>query len=330
MQTVPMMRVTSSPHVKNSITTTTIMLNVIIALLPAGIFGVWHFGGNALMLILVSVTSAVLWEVLIQRALKRPVTITDLSAVVTGLLLAYNLPPTAPLWIAVVGTGIAIILVKQIFGGLGSNFMNPALAARAILLASWVGLMSGNAFIMPGDAGAAVDAVSSASVDAVSHATPLMAQTGTYGLWQMFWGDIPGCIGEVSKLFLLVGGIYLIAIRVISWRIPVSMMLTSFVLFWIYSGSALSGVGSALYQLLSGGLILGAFFMATDYSTSPATPLGKIIFGVGCGVLLFVIRAFNHSYPEGCSYAILIMNCASPLIEKLTKPRIYGRAKKHA
>lgn len=326
-QSRPMMRVTSSPHVRSPFTTSTIMLNVIIALLPAGIFGVIHFGWRALFLVLSSVVSAVIWEALIQFALKRPVTVTDLSAVVTGLLLGYNLPPSAPIWLAVVGSGIAIVLVKQIFGGLGNNFMNPALGARAVLLTSWVGLMSGTAFSATG--GAAVDAIASAT-DAVSSATPLVATSASYSMWQLFWGDIPGCIGEVSKLFLILGGVYLIATRVISWHIPVTMLGTVFLLSWIASGSVWGQVDSALYQLLSGGLILGAFFMATDYSTSPVTSLGKLVMGVGCGALVFVIRWFNPAYPEGCSYAILIMNIATPLIDKLTKPRIYGEAKKHA
>lgn len=314
----PLMRVTSSPHIRAARNVRSMMLDVIIALAPAGIFGIVNFGLNALYLILVSVASAVIWEALIQHIMKKPVTVNDLSAVVTGLILAYNLPSTAPLWLPVIGAGVAIILVKQVFGGLGQNFMNPALAARAILMASWVGLMSGAAFVAPGF-----------SADAVSMATPLVSEAGAYSLWQLFWGTVPGCIGETSKLMLLVGGVYLMCRGVISYRTPVSMIATVFVLSWIFSGKLYGSVDSALYQTLSGGLFLGAFFMATDYASTPVTPLGKIIMGVGAGALLFVIRNFNPAYPEGCTYAILIMNVATPLIDRVTRPRIYGEVGKN-
>lgn len=302
-------RVASSPHIRAGRTTRGIMLDVIVALLPAGAFGVAWFGLHALRIIAVSVLSAVAWEALWCWMAKKPYTVRDLSAVVTGLLLAYNLPPTVPLWLPIVGTGIAIVLVKQCFGGLGQNFMNPALAARAILLSSWVGLMSGTAYSM---------------ADAMTSATPL-AQGAEYALDALFWGTIPGCIGEVCKPALLAGGLYLLARRVISWRVPVTMLLVSFALFWISLGSA----ESALRQVLSGGLILGAFFMATDYSSSPTTPVGKLIMGAGCALVLFVIRTFS-SLPEGCSYAILFMNLATPLIERFTQPRVFGEVKNRA
>lgn len=302
-------RVASSPHIRAGRTTRGIMLDVIVALLPAGAFGVAWFGLHALWIIAVSVFSAVAWEALWCWMAKKPYTVGDLSAVVTGLLLAYNLPPTVPLWLPIVGTGIAIVLVKQCFGGLGQNFMNPALAARAILMSSWVGLMSGTAYSM---------------ADAMTSATPL-AQGAEYALDALFWGTIPGCIGEVCKPVLLAGGLYLLARRVISWRVPVTMLLVSFALFWISLGSA----ESALRQVLSGGLILGAFFMATDYSSSPTTPVGKLIMGAGCALVLFVIRTFS-SLPEGCSYAILFMNLATPLIERFTQPRVFGEVKNRA
>lgn len=302
-------RVASSPHIRAGRTTRGIMLDVIVALLPAGAFGVAWFGLHALWIIAVSVLSAVAWEALWCWMAKKPYTVRDLSAVVTGLLLAYNLPPTVPLWLPIVGTGIAIVLVKQCFGGLGQNFMNPALAARAILMGSWVGLMSGTAYSM---------------ADAMTSATPL-AQGAEYALDALFWGTIPGCIGEVCKPALLAGGLYLLARRVISWRVPVTMLLVSFALFWISLGSA----ESALRQVLSGGLILGAFFMATDYSSSPTTPVGKLIMGAGCALVLFVIRTFS-SLPEGCSYAILFMNLATPLIERFTQPRVFGEVKNRA
>ena len=313
-------RVTSSPHLRARHSVSSIMLDVIIALIPAGIAGVIIFGWRAAALIVISVASAVMWEGLIQKAMKRPVTIGDLSAVVTGLLLAYNLPVTAPLWLPVVGTALAIILIKQCFGGLGQNFLNPALGARAILLASWTGLMSGSAF------NAMV-----IGADAISSATPLAASDASaYPLWQLLLGNVPGCIGETCKIAFIAGGVYLIVRKVISWRVPVTMLLTVFVLSWIYSGNIAGSVDSALYQLLSGGLILGAFFMATDYASTPVTPVGKLIMGVGAGLLVFIIRNFNDSYPEGCSYAILIMNLVTPLIDRFTQPRIYGEVKKHA
>ena len=307
-------RVTSSPHIRRPRTITSIMLDVIIALLPAGVMGVYYFGYRAALLIVVSVASSVAWEALIRRAMKKPVTIHDLSAVVTGILLAYNLPVTIPLWAPVIATGIAIVIIKQLFGGLGQNFMNPALAARAVLLASWTSLMSSAAF----------------ATDAVTLATPLVAQYGEYSLTQLFLGDVPGCIGETCKLALLLGGIYLMARRVISWRIPLTMIATVFVCFWVASGHIVGTVDSALYQILSGGLFLGAFFIATDYATSPVTPVGRLVMGVGCGLLIFIIRRCNPSYPEGFSYAILVMNLATPLIDRFTRPRVYGEGRKHA
>ncbi|HIS91737.1 MAG TPA: RnfABCDGE type electron transport complex subunit D [Candidatus Alectryocaccomicrobium excrementavium] len=309
MQTAKVWRVASSPHIHAGRTVRGIMLDVIVALLPAGAFGVAWFGVRALWVIAVSVASAVAWEALWCWLVKKPCTVGDLSAVVTGLLLAYNLPATVPLWLPVVGTGLAIVLVKQCFGGLGQNFMNPALAARAILMSSWVGLMSGNAYTL---------------VDAATSATPL-AQGADYALEALFWGTIPGCIGEVCKPALLAGGLYLLARGVISWRIPVTMLAVSFGLFWISLGSA----EGALRQVLSGGLLLGAFFMATDYASSPTTPVGRLIMGAGCALVLFVIRTFS-ALPEGCSYAILFMNLAAPLIERFTQPRVFGEVKRRA
>jgi len=228
--------------------------------------------------------------------------------------------------LSIVGPGIAIVLVKQLFGGLGQNFINPAIAARTILMLSWVGLLSGSAF-----ASSASSATTSATstVDAVTAATPL-AMTGapSFTLWQLFIGEVPGCIGEVSKLALLIGGVYLLLRGVISWRIPVTMIATVFFCSWIASGRLTGTIDSAMYQVLAGSLILGAFFMATDYATSPVTPLGRIIMGVGCGLLTFVTRRFNTNYPEGVSFAIMIMNLAVPLIDRFTKPRIYGSKSK--
>ena len=313
MEDMALKRASSSPHIHAGRTVQGVMLEVIVALVPAGAFGVYYFGWRALLIIAVSVLSAVFWEWLYTRMAKKNCTVGDLSAVVTGLLLAYNLPATVPVWMPVIGALLAIVLVKMIFGGLGSNFVNPALTARAILMTSWVGYMSGSAYQ------AAVR-----GVDAVSSATPLAAPEG-YALWQLFIGQCPGCIGEVGRVAILVGGVYLIARRIISWRVPVLMLLTLFACTWLAEGSARDG----LYAILSGGAFLAAFFMATDYATSPVTPVGKIIMGVGCGLVTFVIRRFS-SMAEGVSYAVLFMNLTVPLIDRYTRPRVYGEVKKRA
>ncbi len=316
--------VSSSPHLRNtSVTTQRIMLDVIIALTPALLASLWFFGKQAAVLIAVSVASAVFAEYVYQHQTHQSVTVSDLSALVTGLLVAFNLPASAPWWIAAVGSFLAIILVKQMFGGLGQNFLNPALAARTILMLSWTSLMAAN--VLP-HAGQWI----AEAVDATASATPLGQTPASYSLWQLFSGDIPGMLGETSKLALLLGGIYLLVRRVIDWRIPTLFIGTSLILFWIKTGvfySAESGAQNALYQVLSGGLFLGAFFMATDYVTCPSTKLGRVIMGVGCGAFLFIIRAFNNSYPEGCSFAILFMNVLTPLIDKLTAPRTFGFVK---
>ncbi len=317
--------VSSSPHLRNEgVTTRRLMTDVVIAMLPTAVAAVWFFGGNALMLMIVAVVSAVAAEWYYQKHTGQKVTVSDMSAVVTGLLLAFNLPASAPWWLAMVGSVIAVILVKQIFGGLGNNFINPALAARTIMMLSWTTLMAAN--MLP-HAGLWI---APATTDAVASATPLGESPAAYTLWQLFSGNIPGMLGETCKLTLLLGGLYLIVRGVIDWRIPVSFLVTAFVLFFIKTGvvySPESGTQNVLYQLLSGGLILGAFFMATDYVTSPITPLGRMIMGAGCAGVLFVIRAFNPAYPEGCSFAILLMNVVTPLIDKLTVPKFFGQRK---
>ncbi|NLI22594.1 MAG: RnfABCDGE type electron transport complex subunit D [Clostridiales bacterium] len=317
--------VASSPHLRNEgVSTRRLMLDVVLAMLPTAVASVWFFGGSALMLLVVAILSAVAGEFFYQKHTHQKVTVSDGSAIVTGMLLAFNLPASAPWWIAMIGSLIAIILVKQMFGGLGNNFMNPALAARTIMMLSWTSLMAANVLPHAGQW------LAPQTVDAVASATPLGESPASYTLWQLFSGDIPGMLGETCKLTLLAGGLYLIIRRVIDWRIPVSFLVTAFVLFWIKTGtiySAESGSENVLYQLLSGGLILGAFFMATDYVTSPVSPLGRIIMGVGCAGMLFVIRAFNPSYPEGCSFAILFMNVLTPLIDKLTVPKPFGYVK---
>ena len=308
--------VSSSPHLRDShASTRRIMQDVCIALAPAGIAGIVLYGMNAAMLIAVSVITAVLAEWAFQKLTKQKTTVGDWSAVVTGLLLAYNLPADAPLWIAAVGSIIAIVLVKQLFGGIGANFMNPALAARAILFVSWTGIMAKYPVTQ--------------YMDVASSATPLniLAKEGgmaSLNLWDLFIGNCGGVLGETCALGIILGGLYLLARKVIDWRIPVTFIATVFVCYLIKDGAEM-----ALYQVLAGGLMLGAFFMATDYATSPITNTGKIIMGVGCGLLLFVIRAFA-SYPEGCSFAILFMNVCTPMIDKFTMPKPFGEVKKHA
>ena len=306
--------VSSSPHLRDNVTTRRIMQEVCLALAPAGIAAIVLFGASAATLIAVSVITAVLAEFCWNKLNKQKTTVGDWSAVVTGLLLAYNLPANAPIWVAVVGAIIAIILVKQMFGGIGSNFMNPALAARAILFVSWSSLMTSYP-------------ATQFMTDVTSSATPLnLLGKGTVegvNLMDLFLGNVPGVLGETCKLALLLGGVYLILRGIVDWKIPVTFIATVFVCYLVKDGAEM-----ALYQILSGGLFLGAFFMATDYATSPVTNVGRVIMGVGCGLFLFVIRAYA-SYPEGCSFAILLMNVATPLIDKYTMPKAFGEVKKH-
>ena len=304
---------TSSPHIRSNDNTTKIMLDVIIALLPAVIASIYYFGFDSIKLTSIAVISAVATEAIIQKILKKEVTIKDLSAVVTGILLAFNLPPSAPWWIPLIGSVFAIAVAKQVFGGIGHNFINPALAGRAMLLASWPTKMLG--WENP------------AGVDAVSAATPLQIVKGAEGnlqpLTDVIFGRVPGCIGETSAILLIIGGAYLLYRGVISWKIPVSYIGTVAVIAYIYEGSLLL-VG---YHVFGGGLLLGAIFMATDYASSPVTSKGKIVFGIGAGILTMLIRIFGAT-PEGVSYSILLMNVATPIIEKYTAPRVFGGAKK--
>lgn len=319
--------VSSSPFLRNKgVSTRRLMLDVVIALLPTALAAVWFFGRPALMLILVGVLSAVSAEWFYEKMAGQKSTVSDGSAIITGLLVAFNLPANAPLWLAMVGSALAIILVKQIFGGLGQNFINPALTARTILMLSWTGLMAATAMPQAGQ----IFGLAQTGIDTFSAATPLAHDAAAYTLWQLFSGDAPGMLGETCKLTLLLGGVYLMVRRVIDWRVPVTFIGTVLALFWIKTGvfySVESASQNALYQVLSGGLFLGAFFMATDYVTCPLTKWGRVIMGVGCGVILFVIRAFNSSYPEGCSFAILFMNILTPLIDKWTLPKTFGQVK---
>ena len=292
------------------------MRDVCIALLPAAVAGVLFFGYRSAIILALSVAAAVLSEWLYCKAAHCRNTIGDFSAVVTGMLLAMNLPSTVPYWMPVIGSVIAILLCKMIFGGIGQNFINPALAARAILALSWANLM--NKFATPAFGNLAV-------VDAMASATPIGASAGTYTLGQLFLGNIPGTIGETCKLALLIGAAYLFYKKVITWHIPAAFIGTFAVCYLLKTGF---DVNATLAQLLSGGLILGAFFMATDYSSSPATAKGKIVFGIGCGLLLFIFRACKKTPAEWCSYAILLMNVCSPLIERVTGNKSFGEVKK--
>lgn len=305
--------VSSSPHIRSSETTQSIMRDVTIALAPAAAFGVYNFGMRALIILVVSILTAVVTEAACQKLRKQPVTISDFSAIVTGLLLAMNLPSSVPYWIPVVGSAFAIAVVKQAFGGLGHNFINPALAARALLVASWPVQMTTWPSI-------GSDATTSATVLGI-----LKEGTGESipSFVDLLLGRMGGCIGETSALLLLLGGIYLIYRGVISIKIPGLYIGTVAVLTLIVTGFDFN---LTLIHILSGGLILGAFFMATDYASSPITPKGQIIYAVGMGLLTVVIR-FYGGYPEGVSYSILLMNVAAPLIDKYSKPRVFGGAK---
>ena len=319
-----LLKVTSSPHVRTEDSIQRIMLDVIIAMVPAIVASCVFFGFAAISLIAVCVIAAVAAEALCQKVMGRRVSIDDLSAVVTGILLAFNLPAGFPLWKAAIGAVFSIVVVKQLFGGLGSNFMNPALAGRAFLLAQWGKEMT--ATPLPFKA------------DTLSGPTPLAAIKAIQGgaasgdvvvpsLMDLFLGKVPGMLGEVSAAALLLGAIYLLIRGVIQLRIPLAY-IGSFAVFTFIFGmvNGTNGLGDIPYQILSGGLILGAFFMATDYASSPVTSKGQLIFGLGAGFLTALIRNFG-GYPEGVSYAILLMNVATPLIDKFVKNKTFGRVK---
>lgn len=300
--------VSVSPHLHNKVDTRSVMRDVCIALVPALIASVAIFGLRALLVTAVSVATAVLTEFLYEKGTRQPVTIRDWSAAVTGMLLAFNLPVSIPLWQAAFGSLVAILVVKQLFGGLGRNFANPAIVGRIVLFLSFSKTMTAWTF-----------------VDGVSSATPLavMANGGTLpSLMDMFLGIKGGCLGEVSVLALLVGFVYLLVRRVISWHTPVCFVATVFVLSWLIG----SDVTYALNQILAGGLMLGAIFMATDYVTTPSTNSGRVIFGLGCGLLTVMIRQWG-SYAEGVSFAILFMNILTPYISKWTRTKPLGGIK---
>ena len=314
--------VSASPHVRSHETTTGIMLDVIIALVPALVMSAVYFGTRALCLAAVTVGSAVLCEYLSRRIMKRDNTLGDLSAVVTGLILAFNLPATLPLWMAAIGSVIAIVIVKQMFGGIGQNFVNPAITARIILMMSFPSAMA--KWIVPFSSAWSPDAVTAATPMAILNASPdLSAAEGLPSLTQMLIGAHGGSMGEVCSVALLAGAFYLLLRRVISPAIPFSFIGTVAVIMLIAGKGNLQFLA---YELLGGGLILGAFFMATDYSTSPINRKGRIIFGIGCGLITAVIRLFG-SLPEGVSFSIILMNILVPHIERMTTSKPFGYEK---
>lgn len=324
--------VSSSPHIRSKVTTASIMRDVVLALIPSCLFGIYWFGLRALTVLAVSIVSCLAAELLYFRIAGKKRTQYECSAIVTGLLLGMNLPPTIPLWIPIVGGFFAIIVVKELFGGLGNNFMNPALAARCFLLICFAGPMTSFAI----KASSSNIWMGAASVDGLSSATPLAiiknANNSTEtlpDLFDMFFGFTGGVIGETSILFLLLGALYLVIRKVISLKIPLTYIL-SFSVFVLIANLVKTGTPDFMgiaRQLCGGGLVLGAFFMATDYVTCPITPLGKIIFGICLGIVTAVFRLFGNN-AEGVSYAIIFCNMLVPLIEKLTIPTAFGLSKK--
>ena len=304
-----MLSVSANPHVRDSITTQKIMLYVIIALLPATFFGIWNFGVYSLAIVISTVASAMLFEYLYEKLLKLPITVTDGSAALTGLLLALNMPPTAPIWLCILGSAFAIIVVKMLFGGLGQNFMNPALGARCFLLISFAGRMT------------------DFTTDAFTGPTPLaMIKNGeTVNTFSMVLGRESGTLGETSVIAVVIGACFLILMGVIDLRIPGSYIV-SFALFYILFGGHGANPYYLTAQLAGGGLMLGAFFMATDYATPPVTNKGKVIFGIGCGLITAAIRVFGN-YAEGVTFSIIIMNLLVPYIDDLTLTKPMGGTK---
>jgi electron transport complex protein RnfD len=330
--------VSVSPHIRSKISTKRIMYSVILALMPALFGSLYFFGTRALCLTLISCASALVMEALFEWITHRPITITDGSALLTGVLLAFNLPATVPYWLPAAGSAFGILIGKQVFGGLGYNIFNPALVGRTFLMASWPSFMTGrwisplhgsiSGTIIPGGA-------SRNLIDALSTATPLNTvklHSGVSGIvpilnskhtiFNLFLGNTGGCIGETSSLLLLTGAIFLFSMRYIDYRIPLSYILTVGCLTAIFYPLGITKV-NPLFHLFSGGLFLGAFFMATDYVTTPVTPKGRWIFGILCGVITVLIRIWG-GYPEGVSYSILLMNGATPLIDRFTRPKKFG------
>lgn len=302
-----LMKVSSNPHIRSKVTTSSIMFAVVLALLPAAGFGIYNFGLDALILILVTTATTVLTEFIYEKAMHKKITIGDFSAVVTGLLLALNLPPSAPWWIGVIGGIFAILVVKMLFGGLGQNFMNPALGARCFLLISYTSIMC------------------NFDCDAYTGATPLatLKAGGSVNILDMVIGKTGGTIGETSMIAIVIGACFLILIGVIDLRIPGSYIVTFVIFISLFGGHGFDPAFISAH-LAGGGLMLGAFFMATDYVTRPVTKNGQYLYGVILGLLTGIFRIFGPS-AEGVSYAIILGNLLVPLIEKITMPKIFGK-----
>ena len=314
------------PQVRTGADTRRIMIDVIIALMPALVVAIIQFGWYPIAVCLVSMASAVFFEWAYRKLMKKTCTIGDCSAALTGLLMALTMPASSPLWLPIIGTFFAIVVVKQLYGGIGKNFLNPALAGRAFLIASYAVIMT--QWTIP----SAMAGMNIETVDGITMATPMTylyagkPMPEYYSYLNMFLGIMPGCFGEASKIALLVGGIYLICRKIISWRIPVSFIGTVALLTLIFGHEGYGNFEWMMYNLLCGGLFLGAFFMATDYATSPVTLPGQLLYGVGCGALTVLIRYFG-SYPEGVSYGILIMNLCTWAIDKAFRRHQFGVSK---
>ena len=318
----------SSPHIRSKDDTQSIMIDVCIALLPALVASVIVFGFQALVLTLISVVSCVFWEWAYRKLMKKSCSVADCSAVVTGMLRAFVCPVSLPWWAIVIASFFSIVVVKQLYGGIGCNFLNPALAGRAVLVASYAGAMT--TWVQPGFKNAI--GIFGSAADVATGATPLaLIKDGAFDqmpeIMDMFLGFIGGSLGETSALALLIGFAWLLLRKVISWQIPVAYIATVAVVSLISAPAGVGAVDYMFYSIFGGGLMLGAIFMATDYATSPVTKPGQLVFGIGCGLLTVLIRRFG-SYPEGVCYSILIMNCCTWLLDKYIKPTIYGAPKK--
>ena len=333
--------ISPSPHLMDTDSIPKIMYAVVIALLPAGAGAVYFFGSRVILVIGITIVSALLTELCANLLLKQPVTIGDGSAIITGLLLAYNLPAEVPLWLPAAGGFFSIAVGKMVFGGLGYNPLNPALIGRAFLMASWPVSMTVFKTIPRGGTLSGIDVMTGAtplgafkaarevlinssafSTDQLTEAAQTVSKLYSSHA-QLFFGRVGGCIGETSAVLLLIGAVFLMYRRVIGWKIPFTYVGTVALLSWIFGGTDGFFTGDALFHILSGGLILGAFYMATDMVTSPITIKGRLIFGVGCGILTVIIRLWG-GYPEGVSYSILLMNLTVPLLNRFTKPKTFG------
>ena len=338
-----MLKTSVSPHIRENISVKKVMYSVVAALMPALFGAVYFFGMRALYITIISVISAVLTEYIFEVSTHRKITITDGSAIITGILLAFNITPNAPFWMPAVGSFFAILVAKQLFGGLGFNIFNPALAGRAFLMASWPGIMTGKWMSPVHPHGSTMSGIVSSisgkiPVDVITSATPLnilklhkadawvgYALNSPLTLKHLFFGNVGGCIGETSALLLLIGGLFLIFMKYADYRISLSYIGTVFVFSWILYLAGITKAGP-LFHILSGGVMLGGLFMATDMVTSPSTPLGKWIFGAGGGLIAVIIRVWG-GYPEGVSYSILLMNILTPLLDRSTLPRRFGRSR---